>query len=323
MSKTNTKSLVCAGIDIGKAKLDCAIAERGAELCCDNSQDGRGQLIAFLKGHGVRRVGLEASGGYEIEVVDDLRAAGFEVIMFQPNQVRAYGQFKRKRAKNDRIDAILIAECTAAQDGVRAAPDPRLAAFAEHLTWIEQIEEDVARAKVRRERYRNPRLKAEIEGEIKRLGARKREEIRLLLKALRAHADLAHKIELLVSIEGIGERTALALVVRMPELGTLSREEAACLIGAAPFVHEIGSLQGAAADRRREGARPNEPVRRCPGRRPPVEPSPDRLLRPPRQGRKAPHRRHRRLRQKNDHLRKRRPTKRPTMENHNGLIDPI
>jgi transposase len=40
----------------------------------------------------------------------------------------------------------------------------------------------------------------------------------LLLKALRAHADLAHKIELLVSIEGIGERTALALVVRMPEL---------------------------------------------------------------------------------------------------------
>src|SRR5580704_19545221 len=63
VSKTNTKSLVCAGIDIGKAKLDCAIAERGAELCCDNSQDGRGQLIAFLKGHGVRRVGLEASGG--------------------------------------------------------------------------------------------------------------------------------------------------------------------------------------------------------------------------------------------------------------------
>jgi transposase len=244
VSKTNTKSLVCAGIDIGKAKLDCAIAERGAELCCDNSQDGRGQLIAFLKGHGVRRVGLEASGGYEIEVVDDLRAAGFEVIMFQPNQVRAYGQFKRKRAKNDRIDAILIAECTAAQDGVRAAPDPRLAAFAEHLTWIEQIEEDVARAKVRRERYRNPRLKAEIEGEIKRLGARKREEIRLLLKALRAHADLAHKIELLVSIEGIGERTALALVVRMPELGTLSREEAACLIGAAPFVHESGRYKG-------------------------------------------------------------------------------
>lgn len=72
----------------------------------------------------------------------------------------------------------------------------------------------------------------------------KREEIRLLLKAVRAHADLARKLELLLSIQGIGERPALALAVRMPELGSLSREQAACLLGGPPFVHESGRTKG-------------------------------------------------------------------------------
>ena len=192
----------------------------------------------------MRRVGLEASGGYEIEVVDELRAARFEVIVFQPAQVRAFGLFKRKRAKNDRIDAILIAECTAAQQTLREAPDPRLAPFAEHLTRIEQIGEDAARAKTRLDRYRDPRLRGQIKDEIKRLTALKRQELRLLLKAVRAHADLARKLALLFSIQGVGEPTALALLIRMPELGSLSREEAACLLGAAPFVQESGRYKG-------------------------------------------------------------------------------
>lgn len=244
MEQVSTKPLVCAGVDIGKAKLDCAVAGGRKALSCDNSDDGRLRLITFLRRQDVRRVGLEASGGYEIEVVDALRQAGFDVIIFQPKQVWAYGQFKRKRAKNDRIDAILIAECTAAQDTLRDAPDARLAAFAEHLTRIEQIEEDASRAKTRRDRYRDPRLKGQIEEEIRRLTVLKRMEIRLLIKAVRAHADLARKFALLFSIRGIAERTVLALIIRMPELGNLSREEAASLLGVAPFVHDSGRYKG-------------------------------------------------------------------------------
>jgi transposase len=244
MGKANTKAMVCAGVDVGKKGLDCAVAGRRDAMHCDNTAEGRGRLVAFLKAQGVRRVGLEASGGYEIEVVDDLRTAGFEVIVFQPVQVRAFGLFKRKRAKNDRIDAILIAECTAAEETLREAPDPRLAPFAEHLTRIDQIGEDAARANTRLDRYRDPRLRSQIQDEIKRLTALKRQELRLLLKAVRAHADLARKLALLLSIQGIGEPTALALLIRMPELGSLSREEAACLLGVAPFVHESGRFKG-------------------------------------------------------------------------------
>ena len=319
MKKVSTRTWVCAGVDIGKSSLAYAVAGGDRPVESANSVEGRAQLVAFLKRHNVRRVGMEASGGYEIEVAADVRAAGIEVVVFQPMQVKAYARFKLQRAKSDPIDAVLIAQCTAACDKPRDAPDPRLAPFAEHLTMIEQIEEDIARAKVRRERYRDPRLKQRLEDEIKSKTALKREEIKWLLKAVRAHKDLARKLHLLQSIQGIGERTALALVVRMPELGSLSREEAASLLGVAPFVHEIGPIQRAAADRRRAGARPHEPVRRSPRRRPPMEPRLDRPLRPSHQSRQTPHPRHRRLRPQNDHLRQHRVGARQAMANRKAL----
>jgi hypothetical protein len=49
-----------------------------------------------------------------------------------------------------------------------APPDSRFATLAEHLTFIEQIEEDIARGKTRREGYQTPELEAAIETEISR-----------------------------------------------------------------------------------------------------------------------------------------------------------
>jgi transposase len=244
MGKANTNVCICAGIDIGKSTLVYAVAGDPKSARQANTAEGRARLVAFLGDRGVRRVGMEATGGYEIEVAGDLREAGFEVIVFQPAQVKAFGRFKLMRAKSDPIDALLIAQCTAACDTLRDPPDARLVPFAEHLTMIEQIEDDIARAKTKRERFRDPRLKKLIEDEIEKKTKLKRDEIKLLLKALRAHKDLARKLELLSSIQGIGERTALALVVRLPELGKVTREEIASLLGVAPFLHESGRYKG-------------------------------------------------------------------------------
>jgi transposase len=244
MEQDSTQITVCAGIDVSKAWLDIALAFRPGSRREPNTPKGHANLVKTLKEEGIQRVGLEATGSYEFEVAEALRAHGFTVVVFQPRQVKAYGQFKLKRAKSDRIDAQLIAQCTNAQDRVWEAPDPRLAPFAEHLTRIEQIEEDLARAKIRRERFRDEHCLAQLDDDIARLKALKTAELKRLGRAVRSHADLARKMELLLSIPGIGERTALALLVRMPELGRLSREEAAALVGVAPFVHESGRYKG-------------------------------------------------------------------------------
>jgi transposase len=231
------------GVDVSKMELVVVISGHAAVRRYTNDAAGRRRLcldLAKIAGSATVRIGLEASGGYERKVVLALRMAGFEVIVFQPIQVRAYAQYVGQRAKTDPIDARIIALATAAYDGEVRQSDDRLAPLAEHLTLIEQIEEDAARFKTRRDGFTVAALKTKLELEIKRLTARRKAEIRGLLKSLRRYPDLASRLDLVASIEGIGERTALTLIIRMPELGTLTREEAASLAGLAPFDDQTG-----------------------------------------------------------------------------------
>ena len=202
------------------------------------------RLAASLAKAEVVRVGIEATGGYERGVVKYLRAAGFTVLVLQPIQVRAYARVHLRRAKNDALDAVLIAACTAAIDDPRIEPDARLAELADHLTFVEQIEEDIARLKTRLEHIDDRRLRRLVIADIARLKARRTAELLRIGKQLRAHDDLARRLDLVLSVPGIGERTALALIIRMPELGRISREQVAALAGLAPFDDDSGKHKG-------------------------------------------------------------------------------
>lgn len=70
-------------------------------------------------------------------------------------------------------------------------------------------------------------------------------ELKRIAHSLRQHPDLARRLDLVRSVPGIGERTALALLLRLPELGRVSREEAAALAGLAPFDNDSGTRHGA------------------------------------------------------------------------------
>src|SRR6202000_237473 len=111
--KMAKRTTICAGIDIGKRKLDVALDGSSEQLQVENTAEGYETLFEWLGRHKVKRVGVEASGGYEQAVVAELRRKRFVVVVFQPAQVRAYAIFHLKRAKNDKIDAQLIATCTA------------------------------------------------------------------------------------------------------------------------------------------------------------------------------------------------------------------
>ena len=237
-------TMIAAGIDVGKARLDAQVHGCATRFGAANSKSGYGELIAWLTGQGVTRIGLEASGGYERSAAEALRKAGFEVVLLQPRQVRAFAVYRLKRAKNDAIDAGLIARVTAELDSVRAPRDLRLAALDEHLRLIEQIEADLARMKTRREAYLTPRLKRWIEREAARLQRRLAAELALLTKAILAHQDLAQRLQLIESVEGVGRRTAITLAILMPELGDISREAAASLAGLAPFDDDSGKHKG-------------------------------------------------------------------------------
>jgi transposase len=233
-----------AGIDTSKAKLDVAVYGGVEHWQIENTAIGWRRVAAELDKTRVARVGIEASGGYESGVVGYLRDKGFVVLVLQPIQVKAYARAHLRRAKNDKLDAVLIAACTATIDQPRIEPDERLAKLAQHLTFIEQIEEDIARFKVRLEHVGEPRLRRMVVADLARLKTRRSTELAHIVTALRAHDDLARRLDLVLSIPGLGERTAIALIVRMPELGRVSREEAAALAGLAPYDDDSGKHKG-------------------------------------------------------------------------------
>ena len=239
-----TQISITAGIDTSKAKLDVAIHGRSEHWQFANLPDDWQRLAVELSRAGVTRIGIEASGGYECGVVDCLRECGFTVLVLQPIQVKAYARLHLRRAKNDKLDAVLIAACAATIDQLRVQPDRRLLKLAHHLTFVEQIEEDIARLKVRLEHVGDARLRRMVMADIARLKARRLGELRRIVAALRAHDDLDRRLDLVLSIPGLGERTALAIIIRMPELGRVSREQAAALAGLAPFDCDSGQHKG-------------------------------------------------------------------------------
>lgn len=233
-----------AGIDVSKKKLD--VAGHGVEALTQVANDRAGfvELLAWLERLGVVRVGLEATGGYERAVVAFLQAKGFEVVIHQPLEVRLFARLKRRRAKNDRIDAVLIAAATAQVDTVKAAADPLLVELAEWMTAYEQATDQLAQLKTYLEQVTLPKLAARYRTQLRRAQAWKVDMLREVLKRIRSRPDLAHRYALLLSLPGTGPVVAASLVIRMPELGSMEPGQAAALIGVAPYDFDTGQYKG-------------------------------------------------------------------------------
>ena len=111
---------------------------------------------------------------------------------------------------------------------------------------IDQIGEDIMKLKNRIESCRNERIRA--------VWKKKRSPAwpsasgpnwKALVAAIRQYPDLAERFELIYSVGGAGLPTAVAILVRMPEIGQLTREQAAALAGLAPYDDDSGTQVGA------------------------------------------------------------------------------
>jgi transposase len=235
---------IILGIDVSQARLDCHLTPAGQSFAVANDERGHSTLITKARQSGVTLVALEATGGLELAVAARLTAAGLRLVIAQPAQVRAFAKAQGRRAKNDRLDAALIAAWAAACGQDKPPAELRYRALAEHLTYYEQISARLAQARTRRARFTQPGILKEIDSEIQDLLARKRQALRRLLDQVRARPELATKLQLLRQIKGIGPLAALTLVIRVPELGQLSRRAVASLVGLAPFDQDTGQHRG-------------------------------------------------------------------------------
>jgi len=239
-----TSQAVFVGIDVSKARLDLCFWPSGEQLAFANDGKGIAELVRHLSRLAPAAVGLEASGGYEREVLAALRTAGLPTHRLNALRVRRFAQGCGILAKNDRIDASVIARFVACVPQREAVQDPAALRLAELVTARRQLVEDLTRCTNQAAHTDHDVLRRISKRRIARLKADILLIDQALADAVAADERMAHKSRLLRSVPGVGPVFAHTLLALMPELGTLSRRQAASLVGVAPFDCESGTFRG-------------------------------------------------------------------------------
>jgi transposase len=237
--------VVTAGIDVSKHWLDVAVWPSKVELRVERNAAGYHQLDAWLSQHGVMRVGLEASGGYEIAVIDALQARGFEVVRFNAQRIRLFAKAKGRLAKNDRADARTIAQATAVLPD-QAPPQRRrdLDPLVEHLTYRRRLRDWIVDCTNQLEHLTNKALRRKLTQRRAAWQNELAQHDKTLARLVDQHDEWHGLEQRLRAVPGVGPVLAQTLLALLPELGQLSRRAVASLGGLAPFDDDSGRRTG-------------------------------------------------------------------------------
>lgn len=232
------------GIDVSMKRLDVAILPAGARFSVANDDAGWAELVDRLRQFAIAAVGLEPTGGYERGIVRALLAAGLSVRRINPAKLRQFARAHGVLAKNDRLDARMIAAYVALIPTRPVQADPAVERLAEILTMRRQLCDEHVAVINQASHLEDAMLRRIAKRRLARLQA----DIALLDKRLAdtvaVEPSLARRYRLLVSMPGVGATLACTLLALLPELGQIGRKQIAALVGVAPYDFDSGKLKG-------------------------------------------------------------------------------
>lgn len=237
--------LIVAGIDVAKDKVDVCIRSLLLNRTFANTQEGRREFVSWLRRHKVGKAVMEASGGYEREWAKALRAGRIEVRIVDPKRVRSFAQSAGRLAKNDTIDAEMIAWFAETFD---EAPGQIYDAAREKLHQMVNARQTMKDMQVRLANQGEHQLPAEVQRMHVRTSKTIGIELIKLEAAIAALVDatphFTELAEIIESVPGIGRTTCAALIAAMPELGQANNKIVAALLGVAPYDDDSGRRRG-------------------------------------------------------------------------------
>lgn len=242
------------GIDVAKAKLDCALLDPATDKrrtkIITNDLKGFKLLADWLDKHGVALTDLhavlEATGVYHEAVALWLTDAGVTVSIANPAQVKDFARGLAVRTKTDGVDSVVLARYGAlVKPQPWTPPPPEVRELKALLARLEALETDVRRELNRQE-------KADVSGVPKlvqqsldaHLAVLKKEIVRLqtaIDEHIDRHPGLKADRARLLSIPAVGEKTANRMLAVLKSRSFKSAEQAAAFLGLVPVEHQSGS----------------------------------------------------------------------------------
>lgn len=232
------------GIDVSKGRLDVAVRPTSESWQVSNDTAGVEALCERLKSFSVGLIVLEATGGYESAAVAAMGSAGLPVVVVNPRQVRDFAKSTGKLAKTDSLDAeILALFAERVRPEVRELTTEAAQELEDLLSRRRQILEMLGAERNRLEHARGA-VRKDLTEHIRYLEKRLVKVDTELEQRIRESPFWRAKEDLLRSVPGVGPIVSRTLIAELPELGRLTRQEIAALVGVAPLNRDSGRWRG-------------------------------------------------------------------------------
>ena len=232
------------GIDVCKDGFDVCCARSGPLGRFDNTADGVSRLLPLLPPAGTCLIVIEATGGYERQLVGDLMTAGHQVSVVNPRQVRDFAKAMNILAKTDRLDAAVLARFAERMQPIPREKPGRLDELRELVARRRQLIEHRTAEKNRCLQGASPFVRKSLLKSIEAINKDVKAIDKVLLSLVHSDDEWKNKFDKITEVTGLGPQTATTLVAEMPELGQVNRQQAAALVGVAPYNQDSGQFRG-------------------------------------------------------------------------------
>lgn len=233
------------GLDIAKRKVDACIRSLRLRLSQPSTAEGQARMIAWLQAHQVTTAIVEASGGYERSWAAALREAGIAVRILDPKRVRHFAKSAGRLAKNDPIDAEMIAWFGETFADAPSPPHDPDREELDGLLMARALLVKIATQIGNHGEHAPPPVVAKAFAAVAAslAGQRARLEAAIAAKLARTQR-FADQAEIIQSIPGLARQAAAGVIAWLPELSRIGHKPAAALVGVAPYDDDSGPRQG-------------------------------------------------------------------------------
>ncbi|MFV8449783.1 IS110 family transposase [Vibrio campbellii] len=241
---TNTLQNINVGVDTGKSQLDIYIRPLDIYFTVPNTDKGITDAIKTIKKHKPQRVVIEATGRLEMPFILACDKAKLPYVVANPLRIKRFAEAIGQRAKNDRLDAELIAHyAERVQPELTKLKSENIRLMSDLVTRRNQL-----LTMQTMERNRRQILPKNISSTITPILTALKNQLEKveakIEKLIESSPEYQAKNTILQSMPGVGKVLAASLISNVPELGFITNKQASSLIGVAPITRESGRFKG-------------------------------------------------------------------------------
>ncbi|EIX4880993.1 IS110 family transposase, partial [Vibrio vulnificus] len=209
-----------------------------------NDEKGIKQAVRTIAKYHPERIVIEATGRLEMPFILACEKANLPYVIANPLHIKKFSGALGNKAKNDRLDAALIAHyAEAIKPKLTQLKSENIRLMSDLVTRRNQL-----LSMQTMEKNRHQILPQSLASSIKPILTALKNQIakveNRIEKLIETCPDYQAKNEILQSVPGIGKIAAASLISNVPELGYITNKQAASLIGVAPITRESGSFKG-------------------------------------------------------------------------------